>query len=113
LQPNTAGLGLGKGVTNPGVAKMGEQAKPAGMNNPQFGEMVGFGVGKNATVETANKSAQNLTADAVKAMQTKRLTPEIAKGWRDGYAQEFSRNTNNSMAEARAELMGKIAEFMK
>jgi hypothetical protein len=33
--------------------------------------------------------------------------------WRDGNTQEFSRNTNNAVAEARAGLMGKIADFMK
>lgn len=77
------------------------------MTRGQTADVFGWGSGPGAA---ANRT-QTLTASEVAAMRQQGMTPDMARQWRDFYANEFSRNANNLTAKHRMELMDKVLGF--
>jgi hypothetical protein len=95
----------GVGVTNPLITRLPPPAVPLGVSRSQFGsDVIGWGSGESGTLLRLSE----INPLTVTAMQQRGLTFEMAKEWRNFYANEFLRNANNATANARVMLMNSI-----
>ena len=99
----------GKGVTNPEVVRLAVPSVPEGMSRSQFGrDLIGWGRGADG----ARNRLTNINPSIVRSMQEQGLTRGMASSWRSFYSNEFSRNSNNTAAAARVELMNAIIDHL-
>ncbi|MGI8549798.1 MAG: DUF4951 domain-containing protein [Dehalococcoidia bacterium] len=71
---------------------------PRGMNNRQFGQLIGWGTG-DAEAEARVGSVE------ITALKTAGVTRAIIRAWAAGYRQELRRNPGNPSAGGRVALL--------
>jgi hypothetical protein len=99
------GIVMSTGVTNSEIPKLDIPSTPAGMTPNQFGkDVIGWGSAPDASLARAN----SVTTTDVAVMIDKGLTKDMAIKWRDFYANDFARNSNNATAANRVKLMNNI-----
>ena len=93
-------VGSGGGARiNPNIPRAPPPPLPEGVRNKaEFGRIMGWG----RTNAVARAQIPNLSKEYLEAHN---VTPEIAKGWRDLYANEALRVPGNPSAAGRADLM--------